>query len=211
MKMSRFILATLVIICEVVPTWAGPVDIVIDGSFEYPQVNPGGWIGFGIPYGRDTTNIMGAWTVSWGTVDLGNQAWQAADGFQSVDMNGNQPGSIYQDLHTEPGQQYVLSFSLSGCMGDFRHIAVFWGGEEVASLEFDATNNTLENMNWPTKTFYVTAPGSSTRLEFTGRDREASGAYLDNVSVCAVPEPSLMLLFGIGLGAVALVGWRRRK
>jgi hypothetical protein len=96
---------------------------VVNGSFEEPiltaQTDPVGWRNYA------AGQSFPRWTVGKGSVDIvsdgygqpprfGLEAWPAAEGHQSVDLNGFEPGSIYQDIPTTKGAVYNLSFALSG-------------------------------------------------------------------------------------------------
>src|SRR3977135_1229617 len=75
------------------------VQIVKDGSFEKPNANGYENLGAG--------QTFGAWSVGSGDIDVvGTNFWMAHSGIQSVDLNGWNTGSIYQDLPTNSGTQY---------------------------------------------------------------------------------------------------------
>jgi hypothetical protein len=61
--------------------------------------------------------------------------WQADHGNQSVDLNGygTGPSTIYQDITTEPGKSYLLTFAVSGNPGDPPQITVLevWLGSTI--------------------------------------------------------------------------------
>ena len=66
--------------------------------------------------GFDTYSYMpmfGGWTVDRNSIDLIGPYWNAADGSQSVDLDGLAPGSISQTFTTVAGQQYRLTFAYS--------------------------------------------------------------------------------------------------
>ena len=192
-------------------------NIVLNPSFESP-VEPANSFS---SYSAGSTAIT-SWTVASGSVDhIGAGFWQAADGVQSVDMNGSDAGSLFQDLVTIPGAGYNLTFALAGNPNGaptIKHLQVLWNGLNQGTFTFDITGKSFPNMG------YITIPVSglqattaSTRLQFTSLDAGSSfGPVLDNVSVVragalATPEPgSMAFLTGLGIsGGVFLK--RRRK
>jgi choice-of-anchor C domain-containing protein len=156
------------------------VQIVKDGSFEKPNV--GG--GVNLVAGQ----TFGAWTVGSGDIDVvGTNWWMARNGVQSVDLNGLGPGSIYQDLSTNSGTQYSLSFALAGdpvCGPQVKEMQVYWGTNLVDDLMFDITGHSGTKMGWKVHKYQVQATGSTTRLSFVSLTQQsACGPALDSVTV----------------------------
>src|SRR5688500_2819176 len=77
---------------------------VLNGSFESPTVIGG--------FETKTGTGIDDWLIG-GTVDHIDGYWQAADGVQSVDLNGTTLGSLSQNLALAPFTGYVLSFYLA--------------------------------------------------------------------------------------------------
>lgn len=81
---------------------------VVNGSFEDPA---------------STTSILSipasgsltGWNIASGNIEvILDSYWQASDGNQSIDLNGVQPGSIYQDVvGFTIGHAYRLFFDMS--------------------------------------------------------------------------------------------------
>ena len=199
-------------------TPAAAQNIVLNPSFESPVVQANGFNG----YSAGSTGIT-SWTVASGSVDhIGAGFWQAADGVQSVDMNGTDAGSLFQDLVTIPGSAYNLTFALAGNPAGaptIKHLQVVWNGLNQGTFTFDITGKSFANMG------YITVPvsglqatGASTRLQFTSLDAgSAAGPVLDNVSVvrtgvATTPEPgSISLLTGISIAGGVFTLRRRRS
>lgn len=163
---------------------SGTVNLVKDGGFEEPLV----------PSGSSFTEwnagqVMGAWFVAAGNVDLERDppGWQPAEGAQSVDMNGDTPGTIYQDIPTTPGRSYLLRFAIAGntsCAPNLKTMQVSWSGAVVATVTFDDTGDTSTNMGWTFKTYEVSAATSTTQLQFASLTQNSwCGPTLDAVSV----------------------------
>src|SRR5512139_751777 len=73
-----------------------------DGSFENPVAAPPFQT---FPSGQS----IGPWLVTSGTVDLvGPTTWLAAEGNQSVDLNGANTGAVAQTFTTVPGTKYTV-------------------------------------------------------------------------------------------------------
>ncbi len=188
-------------------------DLVTNGSFESGSYSANG-SGF-MTLSAGSTAING-WTVTGGGVDWIGTYWTADAGSMSLDLSGNNPGGIQlgTSLATTAGQEYVLQFYLAGNPDGpptIKPLQVTVGNLTPMMFYFNDTGFTKANMGWALETFYFTASSSTTTLLFTSNSGTAYGPALDNVSVNAVPEPSLTLLFGMGLGAVSLVGLRRKS
>src|ERR1051325_6530469 len=122
----------------------GP-SLLVNGSFESP---PGiqSWETFG------AGPAFSGWVVQSGSVDIVGPYWQAAAGSQSLDLNGDDVGIIYQDVPTVPGQLYLVQFAYAGNpdggIPAIKTANVFWNDGLLASLSFDKTGRTHENMGW---------------------------------------------------------------
>ena len=154
--------------------------VVVNGGFERPDV------------GRDANfyagDTFGHWTVITGSVDLVGFYWHAAQGMQSVDMDGFERGAISQEIPTIAGHRYVLYFALSGnpdlgCddEGHLKHLRVIWDGVEVGHYTFDTTGRTHEHIGWVQKGLLLRASAAATTLEFESLDEGCAGPVIDNV------------------------------
>ena len=159
----------------------------------------------------DGQNI-GAWTVGTGSVDLIGSYWQAPPtGGYSVDLDGNEPGTISQSLSLAAGH-YQLSFYLSGNPdgGDPLKSVTVSVGDASQSFSFLTTGHSAGDMGYALKTLDFNATGATT-LSFQSTDVASPwGPAIGGVSVAAVvPEPGSMTLLLAGLGLVGVMAKRR--
>jgi len=179
-----------------------------NGSFEISTCDP--LAGSFNTQGAVSTCLT-AWTVTQNNVDYINGYWQASDGTHSVDLNGNtSAGGIEQVFDTLVGYLYLVTFDLAGNPdGGIKTLDVTAAGT-TTSYSFDTAGKDLTNMGWSQQFFAFTANSTSTTLQFLSTTGDCcAGAALDNVAVTAAPEPSSLVLIGLGASALGLI--RRRK
>ncbi|MFE9096670.1 choice-of-anchor C family protein [Streptomyces sp. NPDC007264] len=156
-----------------------------NGSFETPIVAPNVFQTF-VP-GQD----MGLWQVESGTVDLvDNSYWQAAEGNQSVDLNGGGPGAVSQTFTTKPGTKYTVTYDLAGnpvvdptYSPPVKTGKALIDGQTFQDFTFDTTGKTPTNMGYVTRQFTFVANNTSTKLTFAGTNVGSHGPVIDDVRV----------------------------
>lgn len=186
---------------------AAQADIVINGSFEDPNIP---FHSFGI-----FASITGWSKVVPTGPGIEIQDHVAGDPFhldQFLELNSTGTSGIFQDLATVAGQTYDLSFAFSPrpTVKD-NQLNVMWNGGLVAHLTADGTGNA--NTVWTVFHYSVTATGATTRLQLDdfGEKSDSLGSYVDAVSVTAVPEPVFCQMAALlGLGGLGLLRLRRR-
>lgn len=188
---------------------------IANGSFEAQNIVTGGFVDT-FSAGFNPTGLNG-WTVGSGSVDLVSSGlWDPADGNFSVDMNGNQPGAIYQDLTgLVTGQVYDITFALAGnpYAQEIHTLGVQVGMTAPVLHQFDTSGLSNRNMGWVDQTYSFTATQDTMRLTFysdsVGTERRA-GPALDNIRIAtaAVPLPATGLLL---IGALGALGFSRRR
>jgi choice-of-anchor C domain-containing protein len=149
----------------------------------------------------DITN----WLVTGHSVDLILSYWQAPPvGGNSVDLSGNNPGGVSQTFATVAGQQYLVSFYLSGNPDnkgvDTLKEAAVSVGISNQNVAFNTQSFTKTNMGWVLQSFVFSAIANSSTLSFAGSNLDgAYGAAIGGVSVTEAPEPATIMLMAIGL------------
>jgi hypothetical protein len=108
---------------------------------------------------------------------------------------------LSQTLATMSGVTYELSFALDALPGS--PLTVGWGSNDV----FDTSGGTA---GWTLHTLDLVANSNSTVLSFN--TPTVSNVGLDDVSVTpTTPLPAALPLIAAGLGAMGLIGWRRKR
>ena len=156
-----------------------------NGSFESNE----GSAGQVTTYRAGDTSLAG-WAVG-GSVDVVMSRWQSADGSQVVDLNGLETGSVSQTVHTTPGKNYCVAFSLAGNPegGDrVKTMKVVWDGAVVASPSFDTTGTSGASMGYVPVTLSVRSNpfGDVTELRLESTTAGAFGPVVDNVRLANV-------------------------
>jgi choice-of-anchor C domain-containing protein len=182
---------------------------ITNGSFETPVVG-----GNYNTLGAGDLSLTG-WDIGGNSIDHIGSYWNAADGSQSVDLNGSDLGSISQTISgLTNGQQYTVSFNIAATPGYGTQTVDVSFGSTSQSYSLTDTGS-LSNMNWAVRTIVFVADATGTALlKFAGTSNggnNAAGMALDNVTIAATPIPGAILLFGSALGGMGFLGYRRKK
>jgi hypothetical protein len=212
------ILRVLTICLAAVATTPAVANLIVNGSFETPVVPAGSTLNF--PGG--STGITG-WTMVGVDSDListsftqSGVTFNAQDGQQWIDLAGHtsnsQTSGATQSITTVAGGLYAVSFYVGSADDNVNNFFFpstidlsINGGPRVHFTNPIAPSNHLD---WAQFVVPFVATGSSTNLTFyNGGASNNFLSALDNVVVDAVPEPSSVVL--IGLGVVGFLGRRR--
>jgi hypothetical protein len=237
MKIAAVFMGATLAGAGLIATDAAASNLVVNGDFD----NIGGvWVN-NTGLGSDDWQTGGATAIpGWTNVTgYANEFWvktpndysglTASPGNASlyfVDITGqanNTPfGGLEQTITTTPGDKYILTFALgasnvwnppSNSLAASALTASATGTLPLASKLFTSPTPTSDNQ-WTTETLSFIADSSSTTIEFLGDSSYYDAKYigLDNVNVSAVtPLPAALPLFATGLGAMGLLGWRRKR
>jgi choice-of-anchor C domain-containing protein len=152
-----------------------------DGTFEFPTAPANSFTELGIG------QSIGPWQITRGNVDLiGAGFWQAAEGDQSVDLDGNTEGTIAQTFTTTPGTTYSVTYSLAGNPQLGPTVKTGFAGidgQDFQDFSFDITGKSTTNMGYVGRQFTFVAAGATTTLSFASTTPGAAGPVVDNVQV----------------------------
>ncbi|MFE7130094.1 choice-of-anchor C family protein [Streptomyces sp. NPDC057638] len=161
---------------------APPANRFHDGSFEYPRAPANLFT----PYfpGQD----IGPWSVTLGAVDLiGAGTWQAAEGDQSIDLNGT--SAVSQTFTTTPRAAYTVTYALAGnptgATPAVKTGKVLIDGQEFQDFSFDVTGTTYAAMGYVRRQFTFVAGSAATTIAFvsTTGPTAPNGPVIDDVCI----------------------------
>jgi hypothetical protein len=178
------------------PSHAGAAELVQNGSFGTGDLT-------------DWTEI-GNFSTGYNYVD-GSMPYTG--NYDLVD--GNYPAQglagVSQQLATVGGQNYDISVEwlANGTNLPGQQLyEVLWDGTVIGQIDGDTASSTYTDL-----TYTVLGVGNDT-IAVEGYSQDA-GNFTGDISVMAAPSatplPAALPLFASGLGAVGLLGWRRKK
>jgi hypothetical protein len=191
-------------------------DLIINGSFETPDVPNGGFNVFA-PGSSGITGwtVIGSGSSDVAIVDqdafINPLTFNAQSGRQWLDLAGNttnnQTSGVTQNVATTAGTEYLLSFWVGSATNATFSIfpsTVRLQIDSEAPISLSNTSSPTTMLDWQQFTHQFTATGSTTAITFLNgsaprtddeNGNELSG--LDNVSLRAVPEPSSISMVAI--------------
>ena len=139
----------------------------------------------GVPNNQSQySGTVPGWQSSVGTIEIWGNGFQgvtASEGSNFIELDqGTALDNIYQDVSTEAGRTYELSFDGQQRGSDSDTVDVYWDNTLVASVQ-------PGNSGWQTYTFNVVGNGDTMRLEFRERasENDSTSPFLDNISLVA--------------------------
>ena len=220
MHMSRFMsnvaLATALVAGAAVPLGGARAVTVINGSFEVTT--------HFVPNVDDTMRLsVGSLAMTGWTVVNSGLAWigptntfglTASNGSYFLDLTDytdvSPYGGVSQIITTVAGQHYLLSFDL-GSSTPYGTPDAITATASAGPTSGTFTSTLSGTNNWQLETLAFIAASTSTTITLIGYSANRSYIGLDNVSVTATPLPAALPLFATGLGALGLLGWRRKR
>ncbi len=169
---------------DVPPPPAG--NLLINGSFENPEHEAGTY--------NFHTSIEGWTAIDGGEIEIWNDllGFKATDGEQHLELDvGDAVDGLYQDVQTQIGQSYELSFDArlrNDKTTENQTIQILWNDEIIATFRPEE--------DWSQYTFNVIGTGGEDRLTVqelaseTGGSAGTRGSLLDNFSLIATGEPN---------------------
>ena len=154
-------------------------ELLTNGSFELSEVTSGA--------GYQTFGSISGWSASASQIELhenGVSTGQTAsdgDQFLELDAGPGNADNIYQDVQTESGKSYTLSFDVAqrpGLSASSNRIEVYWNGTLLDTIDPASTD-------WEKQTYSVVGTGGQDRLEFRepSSANDGAGSMLDSVSL----------------------------
>ena len=168
------------------------------------------------------STFLAPWTIVGGNIDVIGNYWPAADGNQSIDLNGGEAGTIQQTIPTTNGCTYHVTFALSGNSGSgvLKEMDVYVNAFENDPIASFSTTRSAQAGEWEDETFSFTAnsPGPSTTVYFRSLTQGAYGPAIDNVRVEEECPPSSiptlnewgMIIFMALAGLIAVYHLRKQ-
>jgi len=184
---------------------AAPINLIENGSFESVSQSNGTW---------SIYSSLAGWQVGKNGVEVrNNNAGNAFDGVNFIELDTTANSWIAQTFETTVGQTYKVSFYYApreGVAADSNDIVVMLNSANLRT----AGGNGLSRSgnNWQEYDFNFVAMGELSTLGFRASGlSNGYGGSLDNVSVSAVPEPSSWATLLAGLLGLGLMSRRRKN
>src|SRR5207253_1094086 len=171
-----------------------PINLLVNGSFEDPDasISPIGWLTYGpagIPGRPPAGASIPGWKITEGTVDVTSWYWKAAVGRQSLDLVGDNPGTIEQSFATDVGREYIISGVIAHNPANFYFAEgrgnVFVDRVFLIQLLHQDPTVTVSEMHWTpfSVRFRATAPMTTLTISDATGSPFPGGLVLDGLAV----------------------------
>ncbi len=203
--MNRLTLSIALPLCLTTSTLQA--DLIVNGSFENPELPGHTWTVFQSIPGWDRT--VGH------SIEVQNRLLGDSPffGYQLVELDSYANSGMAQQIPTVAGQIYQLSFAYSprpSVSTASNGIEVYFDNVLIDSMAENGVG--LPDTSWSVRQYNVVASGSTSSLEFRATGiSDSFGGYVDDVRFVAVSVPdhsSTLALFGLALLGLAAM---RRK
>jgi hypothetical protein len=198
---------------------ASAQNFISDGSFEQVQLTSA-------PFYQYASVPGSPWTFSSGAIGGSGISGNTSAFGSAVAPHGSQVAflqavgsTIFQDFTVPADDMYVVTFMLAGRYFNSL-VGTPFGGVLTFDVSVDSnvagTYTTTDSMPYTSKFAQVPLTSGSHRLTFHATGTTAAvpdqTAFIDKVSVTAVPEPNSMLAIGAALGGLGVARqWLRRR
>ena len=201
--------SALVLVLAVLPAAFANANLIVNGSFETPDIPNRTW---------DVSTTIPGWESTFGPgIEIqDNAAGSPFHGDQHVELDSHfsadSNSNMRQLIPVITGQSYDLSFAWSprpGVEAESLGLKVLFGGVLLDTISGNGIG--LTDTNWSVSAYTVTPNSDSVYLEFQAvGTADSYGSYIDDVRLTCtpIPAPGAVLLGTLGTG---LVGWMRRR
>lgn len=163
-------------------------NLIVNGSFENIAIHPQASSTF---FGQGWDAVPGWHAI--GSVEAMGDFLHAAEGRLSIDLNGFFPGSLVQEIPTQPGVIYRLYFMFGGSNFGNTETRVLRvtapGADEVYSFDPIAEQATINDPKWRQVSLDFIASDETSLIEFGSLNSGAYGPYIDDVVVTRADQP----------------------
>jgi hypothetical protein len=125
--------------------------------------------------------------VTAGSVDVVTSSlWPLPAGSQALDLAGNEPGTIQQQLTLPDAGTFRIAFKLAGnpdCGPEVVSLAVLWNGAARKTFTFDTSAHSDGDLGWVARSVTVTGTAGPAPLAFQNTSAGSCGATIDAVTV----------------------------
>jgi hypothetical protein len=194
-----------------VPSHAGPINLITNGTFNTPSPLNGGWSLYsnGQINGWTTTDPSGIEIDTAGPIGPGTNPFST----NSLEVNANNPETVQQTLTgLTVGQEYTLNYEYGDRPGSGPESMEVAVGGTVLGTDTDLGGNSV--LVWTGNSYKFVATSSTENLDFIGLSDTGQPSYgneVDAVTLYATPEPSTWLLMISGLALLGFAVSRKRS
>jgi hypothetical protein len=201
--MSRLQKFSVLVICAVALSFSGPAqaDLLTNGDFETGAF----------------ATVFAGWHSNGSLLEIRISQTFPHTGTFSGELSSSpfdpNPPALFQFIPAGPGEKFNLSFFAADNFGSPDDVlTVRFGGFPIGTITGDQVAGAYHLETFTIDGPYLIQMGF-VELAFRGINGVGSW-FIDDVSLTQVPSvpiPAALPLFATGLGALGLLGWRRRR